>query len=78
MNTTDYLRVNKEGEIAVITFIRPQVMNIIGTEMLMRLEESLAALEDDGQIGAIVIRGTTHFSAGADIKELKGKDPVAA
>ena len=78
MNTADDIRVDRKGEIRIITFNRPHVMNIMGTATLMKLEDALTDLENDRQIRAVIIRGTTHFSAGADIKELKGKDPETA
>ncbi len=44
----------------------------------MRLGSALSDLESDGGVRVIVITGGKHFSAGADIKELKEKDPEQA
>jgi len=78
MDTADDIRVDRKDEIGVITFNRPHVMNIMGTDMLTKLEDALTHLGNDRQIKAVIIRGTTHFCAGADIKELKDKDPGTA
>jgi len=78
MDIADSIRVDKKGGIGIITFNRPHVMNVMGTDILMKLEDALTDLANDAQIRAVIMRGTTHFSAGADIKELKGKDPETA
>jgi len=78
MDNANDIIVDKKEEIGVITLNRPHVMNIMGTDMLMKLEDALTHIRNDRQIKAIIIRGTTHFCAGADIKELKGKDPGTA
>jgi enoyl-CoA hydratase len=78
MDTANDIRVDKKKEVGVITFNRPHMMNILGTDILKKLEDALTDLGNDRQIKAVIVTGTTHFCAGADIKELKGKDPETA
>ncbi|MGB8216992.1 MAG: enoyl-CoA hydratase-related protein [Candidatus Methanoperedens sp.] len=79
MNTgNEIIKIEKKNEIGIITFNRPEVKNIMDTKMLQELEKSLAVLETDDEIRALIITGNKNFSAGADIKELKEKDPSDA
>jgi enoyl-CoA hydratase len=78
MNTNEYVKIEKKNEIGIITFNRPEVKNIMDTKMLQELEKSLTVIEKDDGIRALIITGDKNFSAGADIKELKEKDPSEA
>lgn len=78
MSTHESIKVEKKNEIGFIKLNRPQFMNIIDSTLLKEIGNSLSALENDGQIRVIVITGKKHFSAGADIRELKEKDPEKA
>jgi enoyl-CoA hydratase len=68
----------KKGRIGIIIFNRPEVMNALNTPTLIELKNSLAELENDGDIRVIIIRGGEHFCAGADLRELKDKSPEDA
>ena len=79
MNTgNERIKIEKRKEIGIITFNRPEVMNVIGTETLRELADSLTDLETDKQIRVIIITGDKTFSSGADVKELKEKHPHEA
>ncbi|HAM52471.1 MAG TPA: crotonase [Nitrospiraceae bacterium] len=62
----------------MITFNKPRALNIMNTRMLQELGDSLAQIGKDITIRAVIITGGRNFSAGADIKELKEKDPKKA
>jgi enoyl-CoA hydratase len=79
LNTgNECIKIEKRKEIGIITFNRPEVMNVIGTETLRELADSLTDLETDKQIRVIIITGDKTFSSGADVKELKEKHPDEA
>ncbi len=78
MDTGEKIKVDKKKEIGIIILDNPEFLNILGTRSIKKLRNLLAELENDGQTRAVIITGSKHFSAGADIKELKDKDPEQA
>ena len=79
MNTgNERIKIEKRKEIGIITFNRPEVMNVVDTETLLELADSLTDLETDTQIRVIIITGEKTFSSGANVKELKEKHPDEA
>ncbi|MFP5333471.1 MAG: enoyl-CoA hydratase/isomerase family protein [Acidimicrobiia bacterium] len=70
-----------EGAVAVVQLNRPPV-NALSEELSQDLYEAFGRCEDDG-IRAVVITGTPHFAAGADIKgfqavyESEGEEQIA-
>ncbi len=72
------MRIEKKKEIGMIVLDRPESLNIVGTESLIKFVDLLTAIEKDTQIRVLIITGNKHFCAGADIKELKEKDPEEA
>lgn len=69
----------KEG-LVLVTLNRPQALNSLSRELLTRLEEVVTGLERAEDLRAVIITGAGEkaFCAGADIKELKELDTVAA
>ncbi|HEY1570021.1 MAG TPA: enoyl-CoA hydratase-related protein [Pseudonocardiaceae bacterium] len=63
----DELRVDVTDRIATLTIDRPQRRNAMSYQMWSALPELLAGIPADVRV--LVIRGTAHFSAGADISE---------
>jgi enoyl-CoA hydratase/carnithine racemase len=75
MMTDDAVRIDREGEIAVLTMNRTERRNALSVEMMRELERSLRALGQDESVRAIVIRGEgAAFSAGHDLRELADRD----
>ncbi len=62
----------KDG-IGWISINRPKAMNALSTSLLAELCDAFKTLEEDGNIRAVVIKGTGEkaFSAGADLGEIK-------
>lgn len=56
----------------------PESLNILDTITLKELRDVLVDLSEDPEVRVVIITGIKHFSAGADIKELKDKDPEKA
>lgn len=64
----------KDG-IAIITMCRPEAMNALNEEVLRELKETIAKLNDDPSIRAVIITGEgPAFVAGADIKTMLSSD----
>jgi enoyl-CoA hydratase len=63
------LPVSREGDIAVVTFARPEVRNAFNLAMWQALQETMEALSADDSLRCVVLRGQgpEAFSAGADI-----------
>jgi enoyl-CoA hydratase/carnithine racemase len=58
-----------DGAVATLTIDRPAKRNAMSFEMWSALPGLLGEVEADESVRALVIRGTDHFSAGADISE---------
>jgi enoyl-CoA hydratase/carnithine racemase len=63
----DELRLDVTDRIATLTIDRPERRNAMSFQMWSALPALLAGLPSDVRV--LVIRGTSHFSAGADISE---------
>jgi len=60
--------VHKENKTATLTLNRPQVMNAMSREMLIRLRDAVVQVAADDSIQVVVLKGAgDHFSAGADV-----------
>jgi len=69
------LRVEKRGRVGLITLDRPQALNALCDALVAELGHALDDLEGDPAIGCLVITGSEKaFAAGADIKEMQGRD----
>ena len=63
------LPVSRDGDIAVVTFDRPEVRNAFNLGMWEALQATMEALSADDSLRCVVLRGAggQAFSAGADI-----------
>lgn len=60
------------GNVGLITFNRPQVLNALSSDVMDELGSALDDFEKSSHIGAIVITGNEKaFAAGADISQMK-------
>lgn len=78
MSTGEKMKIERKEGIGTITFVRPESLNILDTASLVNLRDALSELERDNGIRVLIITGSGHFSAGADVKELKDKDAESA
>jgi enoyl-CoA hydratase len=63
------------GRVGLITLNRPQVMNALNNQLMREVMNALDIFDKDDEIGAMVITGNEKaFAAGADIKEMAGKN----
>jgi len=67
----EFVSSERDGAVAVVTIANPPV-NALSARLLEELEAELVALDEDGDVRAIVVRGAGEkaFVAGADIKEM--------
>ncbi len=65
----------KKDGVAVITLNRPP-MNPLNEELFVELKDAIDALDADDDVGCVVITGAGDkaFSAGADVKDMMGRD----
>jgi enoyl-CoA hydratase len=71
--------VEKKARVGIITFNRPKALNALCDSLVAELGTALDEVEDDPEIGVIVLTGSEKaFAAGADIKEMKDRTFVGA
>ncbi len=68
------IRVERDGNIAVVKLHRPEQMNAVNHELRTGLAATLAELDADASVGAIVLAGSgpRAFCAGQDLNEAAG------
>jgi len=72
--TYETVILERKGAVGIVTLNRPQALNALSAALIRDLGAALDALENDGEIGAIVITGSDKaFAAGADIKEMASR-----
>jgi enoyl-CoA hydratase/carnithine racemase len=74
----DNVRIEREGEIAVLTMTRVEKRNALSLAMMRELDRALAAVAQDAVLRAAIVRGEgPAFSAGHDLGELLDRDAEA-
>src|SRR5204863_4843763 len=73
-NMPDFVRIEMEDRLAVVTINRPEAMNALNSALLKELSMAIEHLSMAADVGAIVLTGAGDraFVAGADIKEMVG------
>jgi enoyl-CoA hydratase len=70
--------VERDGRVGVVLMNRPKQLNALSGELMGALVETLRALDEDGEVRAIVVGGNERaFAAGADIQELAAGTPIS-
>src|SRR3546814_10778675 len=69
----EFLSVERRGKIAILTMIKPESMNAIGThDDCQDIIDTLRILGDDRGVSAIVLTGSGKaFSAGGNLKGMQ-------
>jgi enoyl-CoA hydratase len=69
----------KEEDIATITFNRPEAMNALNNQTRAEFREAIAAVAADDQVKVLILTGNGKaFVAGSDIKEFNQTTPYGA
>jgi enoyl-CoA hydratase/carnithine racemase len=73
----DVLLKEVDGQIAVLTLNRPEVMNCFNFALLHAISDAVESIERDPAIRVVIIAGAGEkaFSAGADLKERRSYTP---
>jgi len=73
MSYGKHLSFNKDGKIGTITLDNANGFNLVGTDFLYELEEIQKEISIDKDLRGIIINANgDNFSAGIDLKFLKG------
>ncbi len=80
MSDLKYIRVEWDGEIAVVTVDRQDKLNALNADVVREIGEIFASLRDDDAVRGVIVTGAGEkaFVAGADISELARMDSVSA
>jgi enoyl-CoA hydratase/carnithine racemase len=72
------ISVEREGTAAIVTMRRPERRNALSLAMMRELTDALRELGGDRSVRAIILAGEgPAFSAGHDLRELRGRDEAA-
>lgn len=75
----DLVHSERRGRVTLLTLDRPDALNALSPELLEAFSASLAEVERDGDVRAIVITGAGRaFVAGADIAAMTTMTPLQA
>jgi enoyl-CoA hydratase len=74
MPTGERIRTEKKKGLGLVVMDKPESLNVLDTVSLRELRDVLMDIAEDTDVRAVIITGAKHFSAGADIRELKEKD----
>jgi enoyl-CoA hydratase len=75
----DYVKVESEGDVAVLTVDRQEKLNALDGQVVEEIGQALLELESEGPRAVIVTgAGERAFIAGADIRAMSIMDPIEA
>jgi len=80
MSDLRYVRVEWDGELAVVTIDRQEKLNALNADVMGELAGVFESLAADGAVRAVILTGAggRAFVAGADIAELARMEPIGA
>ncbi len=74
MQTTEYVSVEREGVVAIVTMRRPDRRNALSLDMMRELDEAFVAIGKDSSVHAVIVAAEgPAFSAGHDLRELRDR-----
>jgi enoyl-CoA hydratase len=78
MTDYQYILVERDGPIGIVTLNRPKELNALNFHLVNELADALEIFDRDDAVRCIVITGAGEkaFAAGADIKEMADKSPI--
>jgi enoyl-CoA hydratase len=79
MTEYEFILVERDENIGIVTLNRPKELNALNNRLVAELADALEAFDHDEAVRCIVITGAGDraFAAGADIKEMSDKSPIS-
>jgi enoyl-CoA hydratase len=79
MSEANSIRVQREGDLAVVTVDRQEKLNALNAQVIRELGEAFDGLREDDAVRGVILTGAGEkaFVAGADIGELASMEPVS-
>jgi enoyl-CoA hydratase len=75
----EMILVERRGPVGLVTLNRPKALNALNAQLMAELDQALSAFDSEPEIAVTVLTGSERaFAAGADIKEMEGRDFIAA
>ena len=75
---TALLRIEREGPAAIVTMVHAARRNALSLDLMGELQTAFEALRNEPGVRAIILAGEgPAFSAGHDLRELRGRDEAA-
>ena len=72
MQTTEFVTVEREDVVAIVTMRRPDRRNALSLSMMRELDATLTQIGEDAQVHAVILAAEgPAFSAGHDLRELR-------
>jgi enoyl-CoA hydratase len=73
------IKIQKDGQVAILTISRPKKLNSVTKEMLVSFDEQVDLLTNDPETAAIIFTGEGEkaFTAGFDLDTIKGLEGEA-
>lgn len=67
-----FVKVEKQGHVAIMTISRPEALNALNSQVLTDLDAAIDQVENDAEVYVAILTGDGRsFVAGADIGEMK-------
>src|SRR5579875_121778 len=72
------IMVERVEEVGIVKINRPAQLNALNKKTVEEIIDAIEGFEKDPGIKVMIITGSNHFSAGADIKEMSTLSPIEA
>lgn len=77
MQELTHIKVSKDNKVGIIQLNRPKQLNALNLALMTEIKETLQNFDNDDEVRCIIITGNERaFAAGADIKQMAGKNAV--
>lgn len=79
MADSDYVRIDRDGDLAVLTVDRTEKMNALNPDVIREIGAAFDIVRDDDEVRGVILTGAGEkaFVAGADIGVLAEMDPLS-
>lgn len=78
MENYEFIKIEKESHLAIVTLNKPAVRNALSAEFLEEIEQCALSFREDADTRVVIFTGAgKHFCAGADLKEFQRDDEPA-